>query len=99
MFKALKNLFDDNAKDIKKYNKRVEEINALESAISTLSDDELKAKTPYFKEKLAGGVPLTISCPKLLPWYEKHPSAYWECVTLMSSSSVAWCCTTAVSRK
>ena len=40
MFKALKNLFDDNAKDIKKYNKRVEEINALESEISTLSDDE-----------------------------------------------------------
>ena len=58
MFKALKNLFDDNAKDIKKYNKRVEEINALESEISTLSDDELKAKTPYFKEKLAGGATL-----------------------------------------
>ena len=64
MFKALKNLFDDNAKDIKKYNKRVEEINALESAISTLSDDELKAKTPYFKEKLAGGATLDDILPE-----------------------------------
>ena len=64
MFKALKNLFDDNAKDIKKYNKRVEEINALESEISTLSDDELKAKTPYFKEKLAGGATLDDILPE-----------------------------------
>ena len=51
-------------KTLKKYNKRVEEINALESAISTLSDDELKAKTPYFKEKLAGGATLDDILPE-----------------------------------
>ena len=32
------NLFDDNAKDIKKYTKVVEEINALEPEMVSLSD-------------------------------------------------------------
>ncbi len=47
------NLFDDNAKDIKKYNKIVEQINALEPEISALSDEALKAKTDEFKSRIA----------------------------------------------
>jgi preprotein translocase subunit SecA len=43
---------------IKKYKDRVQAINALEPAISALSDDELKAKTAYFKEKLRNGTTL-----------------------------------------
>ena len=55
MFKFLQNLFDDNAKDIKKYSAVVEKINALEPQISALSDEELKNKTQEFKNRLQNG--------------------------------------------
>ena len=47
------NLFDDNAKDIKKYSKIVEQINALEPSIAALSDEELQAKTAEFRQRIA----------------------------------------------
>ena len=48
-------LFDDNAKDIKKYSKTVEKINLFEPEIKKLTDEALAAKTPEFKERLAAG--------------------------------------------
>ncbi len=45
-------LFDDNAKDIKKYTKTLTEINALEPTIAALSDEELKNKTTEFKQRI-----------------------------------------------
>ena len=47
------NLFDDNAKDIKKYSKVVEEINALEPEMVALSDAELSGKTAEFRRRIA----------------------------------------------
>ncbi len=47
------NLFDDNAKDIKKYTKVVEEINALEPEMVALSDAELAGKTDEFRRRIA----------------------------------------------
>ena len=47
------NLFDDNAKDIKKYSKVVEQINALEPAMQALSDAELAGKTAEFRRRIA----------------------------------------------
>ena len=44
-----------NDRMIKKYNQRVEAINALEAEISRLTDAELKAKTAEFREREAGG--------------------------------------------
>ena len=44
-----------NDRLIKRYNKTVQRINALEPAISALSDDALRAKTAEFKERLARG--------------------------------------------
>jgi preprotein translocase subunit SecA len=44
-----------NDRLIKRYNKTVQRINALEPAISALSDDALRAKTAEFKERLAKG--------------------------------------------
>ena len=43
---------------IKKFDKQAREVIALEDEIKKLSDDELKAKTPYFREKLANGATL-----------------------------------------
>ena len=44
-----------HARDIKRLQPLVAAINDLEPRIKALSDDELKAKTPHFKEKLAQG--------------------------------------------
>lgn len=54
----LRNLFDDNARDIKRYQKRVKLINELEPVIRELSDDQLREKTTEFKERLANGAAL-----------------------------------------
>ncbi len=55
MFKVLQNLFDENAKRIKSYQKIVDEINAYEPKISKLNDSKLKDKTKYFKDLLKKG--------------------------------------------
>ncbi|MFA5536229.1 MAG: preprotein translocase subunit SecA [Bacillota bacterium] len=55
MLTFLKNFLDDNAKEIKKLSKRVEEINFLEPQIQALSDEALRDKTWEFRERLANG--------------------------------------------
>ncbi len=46
---------DPNARYVGKLWPIVRQVNALEEAVTKLSDDELKAKTMSFKERLAGG--------------------------------------------
>ncbi|WP_353684818.1 preprotein translocase subunit SecA [Thermodesulfovibrio sp. 3907-1M] len=56
MVKILEKIFGTkNERELKRYFKIVETINALESLISNLSDEALKAKTEEFKERLAKG--------------------------------------------
>jgi len=55
LLKFLQNLFDDNARDIKKYTAVVEKVNAFEPQISALSDEALQAKTAEFKARLQKG--------------------------------------------
>ena len=50
-----KKVFDDNKKDIKKLEKQVAAINALEPKMAALSDEELRAKTDEFKARYAKG--------------------------------------------
>ncbi len=64
MFNLLKNLFNYNEKELKRIAKIVEQVNALEAKISELSDEELKAKTPEFKERLAKGETLDDLLPE-----------------------------------
>lgn len=52
-----------NERLLKQYRKNVQQINALEEAFSQLSDDELKAKTDYFKSQISEG----ISLDRILP--------------------------------
>ena len=47
-----------NERLLKDYSRNVVKINALESSISALSDDELKAKTSEFKSRLEDGLSL-----------------------------------------
>ncbi len=56
---ALKKVFGtSHEREIKRLRPRIEAINAFEQRISALSDAELKAKTPEFKEKLDRGATL-----------------------------------------
>jgi len=47
-----------NDRELKRYSAVLEEVNALEPEMMALSDRELMAKTPYFKQKLANGAEL-----------------------------------------
>ncbi len=56
---VLKKIFGSkNDREIKRLSLIVDEINRLEPSIKSLSDEELKAKTPYFREKLNNGATL-----------------------------------------
>jgi len=64
MLNFIKNLFDDNAKRIKSYQKIVDQINNLETEISKLSDEKLSKKTEYFKKQLDEGKTLDNILPE-----------------------------------
>jgi preprotein translocase subunit SecA len=53
-----------NQRLLKQYQKTVREINALEPAMEKLSDAELQAKTPAFKERVANGESLDALLPE-----------------------------------
>ena len=58
MLNKIKDLFaflDENRADIKKTRPLVKKINALESEMEKLSDEELAQKTEYFKNELKNG--------------------------------------------
>jgi preprotein translocase subunit SecA len=61
----LKKIFGSrNDRLLKQYFKIVAEINGLEAGLQKLSEDELKAKTPAFKERLAQGATLDDLLPE-----------------------------------
>lgn len=64
MLKFLRNLLDDNAKEIKRLSKKVEQINRLEPEISQLSDEALRNKTQEFRERLSRGETLDDLLPE-----------------------------------
>ncbi|SHK77226.1 preprotein translocase subunit SecA [Desulforamulus aeronauticus] len=55
MFNFIKNLFDDNAKEVKRLQRIVEDVNDLESQIAGLTDEQLRNKTSEFKQLLENG--------------------------------------------
>ncbi|WP_291353284.1 preprotein translocase subunit SecA [Desulfosporosinus sp.] len=56
--------FDDNAREIRKYRKRVAVINSFEPTIQALSDDELRGKTDEFRGRLERGESLDSLLPE-----------------------------------
>jgi preprotein translocase subunit SecA len=53
-----------NDRLLKTYRKNVERINALERGLESLSDEQLQAKTPEFKERIANGETLDALLPE-----------------------------------
>ena len=63
--KVLSKVFGSrNDREIKRLFKRVADINALEATVSELSDDELKAKTVEFRQRVADGESLDSLIPE-----------------------------------
>lgn len=55
MLTKVKELFNESNRDIKRLYKLVHQVNELEPAIASLSDEQLKEKTEYFKQRLKDG--------------------------------------------
>lgn len=55
---------DLNTKEVKKIEKIADRIEAYDQEMQGLTDEELRAKTPYFKERLAGGESLDDILPE-----------------------------------
>ena len=55
MANFIEKLFRIDARILKKYDKEADKVLALEDQMKALSDDELKAKTPYFQQQLKDG--------------------------------------------
>ena len=55
---------DVNTKEVKKIEKIADKVMALEEEMAALSDDELKAKTPLFRDRLADGETLDDILPE-----------------------------------
>ena len=62
----------------------------MESAFEALSDDELKAKTQEFRDRLSGGETLQQFYQKHSQRYAKQVSVCLVCAILMCSLSVGW---------
>ncbi len=60
----LKTLFDGNEREIVRLRRTVERVNALESSVASLSDDDLRGKTDEFKARLEQGEPLDQLLPE-----------------------------------
>jgi preprotein translocase subunit SecA len=61
---GVKRVFDSNEREVARLRRRVAEVNAHEPAMQALSDEELAAKTPEFRRRLAQGEPLDDLLPE-----------------------------------
>ena len=59
-----KKLFDHEYKELKKFGELADKVEALDEEYQKLSDEELQAKTPEFKERLANGETLDDILPE-----------------------------------
>ncbi|HPP75636.1 MAG TPA: preprotein translocase subunit SecA, partial [Armatimonadota bacterium] len=60
----LSTVFNANEREIKKFRKVVEQINELEPSMMALSDEQLRAKTDEFRQRLAAGETLDDLLPE-----------------------------------
>ncbi|WP_050616453.1 preprotein translocase subunit SecA [Bacillus testis] len=64
MLSILNKVFDSNKKEVKRLQKMADQIDGLASQMEALSDEELKAKTPEFKERYQNGETLDQLLPE-----------------------------------
>ncbi|MCL6611455.1 MAG: preprotein translocase subunit SecA [Peptococcaceae bacterium] len=64
MLGFIRNLMDDNAREVKKLSRIVNQVNELEKEVTALSDADLRGKTARFKEMLERGAALDEILPE-----------------------------------
>src|SRR5690606_13039634 len=60
----LRGFFDDKGRELKRYSRIVEKINALEPTMAAMSDDELRGQTGIFQQRLEQGESLDQILPE-----------------------------------
>ena len=74
----LKKLFGTSSeKELKAITPIVDKIEALDGEYSALTDEQLQAKTPEFKQRLQTARAWTTSCPRPLPPAGRRPGGCW----------------------
>ncbi len=68
-------------------------VNSLEDSFASMTDEELRAETDKFRERVKDGESLDIMLPDTLRWSVKHPSVPWASATTTCSSWVVQRCT------
>ena len=79
MLKIFKKLFDNEYKELKRFEDIAQKIEELDEDMSGLSDDELKEYTNVFKERLANGETLE---DILVEAFAVAREAAWRCVNM-----------------
>ena len=90
-FEKLFGSFSD--KELKRINPLKDKVLALEPEMAKLTDDELKAKTTEFKERLAKGETLDDLLPERSPYAVRPTGAVLGMKPYLCRSSAASCCT------
>ena len=85
MIGILKKVFDVNQRQIKRMQKTVEQIDALESSIKPLTDEQLKGKTLEFKERLTKGETVDDLLPEAFAVVREARLVFLECVRMAYS--------------
>ncbi len=78
---------------LKKLNGLAQQVNALESGFTDMTDEELREETDRFKERLAHGEKLDDLLPERSPRCARPHAARWASGTSTCSSWVARPCT------
>ena len=76
-------------REVKAITPLVDKIESLEEEYKALTDQQLQAKTPEFKERLQNGETLDDILPEALLPAGRRPGGCWACAPTGSSSSAA----------
>jgi len=77
-----------NERLLKTYRKTVAQINALEPRIMQLDDEQLKAKTAEFRQRLADGATVDDLLPEAFAVCREAARRGWSAVAAISASGI-----------
>ena len=58
-------------------------VNSLEDSFASMTDEELRAETDKFRERVRTASPSIFCCRRPSRWFVKRPSVPWASVTTM----------------
>ena len=80
MVNVLKKWVESDKREIKRLSKIADKVEAYADKMAALSDEDLKAKTPEFKNAIRLVKRWKIYCPKLLQLFVKEQNEFWVCI-------------------